>query len=92
MTHSTANIKHINTIDNELDMMIIDFITNNITSLVRNQKYYAEELIGSNAWQTLDISMRIGIGKAVFRLVPSESLPLTYAGKHSNNKHQYWLT
>lgn len=91
MTHLTNGSKKSTTDNLAIEKLIVEFITINIPRLNRSKKHSAEDLIGSDIWETLEIGVRHEIGEVIYELVKCRSLPITYAGKTSSNKHTYWI-
>lgn len=75
--------------------MLSNFVSEKILSIVptltHDQKYLACHLIGSVDWEKLDNNARREVGAIIFSMVKKATLPLSYAGKTSSNKHTYWL-
>jgi hypothetical protein len=91
MTQSTTGIRQMNSDILALNDLIVKIILSNLPTLTRGNAYLAKELMGLDAWLSLDNGMRVGVGGLISKLVRSRLLPLTYAGKTSCNKNLYWV-
>ncbi len=91
MTHSTPLSKENTHDDLAKNKFIAELILSNIKTLPHDRVYLTEDLIGEDGWESLDTGVRINIGKAVSKLVERKLLPITAAGKKTNNKRIYRL-
>lgn len=91
MSHSTK-LSNENTDDTLGEgNFIVDLISSNLKKLTHDRVYLAKDLIGVDDWDALDTGMKINIGKMISMLADKKLLPISAAGKKTDNKCIYRL-